>query len=214
MSAAPEKLASLRHLLAGRFPSGAPRPAGTTLASGVPQLDAETGGLPLGALTEIACPAPSCGSHLLLGQLLASTRLSRARVALVDATDGFDPGSFAEDLLAHLVWVRCSSAAQALGATDLLVRDANLGLVVVDLRHVPAAELNRIPTAHWYRLQRAVEPAPLAGLVITPLACVPSARLRLELASRLEATAFDQERAGLAAALVPVVRRQRLQAAG
>lgn len=214
MSAAPEKLASLRHLLAGRFPAGAPRPAGATLASGVPQLDAETGGLPLGALTEIACPVPSCGSQLLLGQLLASTRLSRARVALVDGTDGFDPGSFAEDLLAHLVWVRCSGAAQALGAADLLVRDANLGLVVVDLRHVPAAELNRIPTAHWYRLQRAVEPAPLAGVVITPLACVPSARLRLELASSLEHTAFDQERPGLAAALAPVVRRQRLQAAG
>lgn len=214
MSAAPEKLASLRHLLAGRFPTGAPRAAGAVLPSGVRSLDAETGGLPLGALTEIACPAPSCGSQLLLGQLLATTRLSRTRVALVDGTDGFDPASFAEDLFAHLVWVRCSGAAQALGAADLLVRDANLGLVIVDLRHVPSAELNRIPTAHWYRLQRAVEPAPLAALIITPLACVPSARWRLELSSSLEPAAFDQERATLASALAPVVRRQRLQAAG
>src|SRR5581483_7513747 len=103
---APEKLAALRHLLAERFPT-APRPAVRSLHTGLAAID-EAGGLPLSAVTEIVCAAPSCGSQLFLGQLLAATRASRTRVALVDSTDGFDPASFAPDLLAHLVWVRCA----------------------------------------------------------------------------------------------------------
>ncbi|MBI5693371.1 MAG: hypothetical protein HZC55_25110, partial [Verrucomicrobia bacterium] len=153
---APEKLAELRRLLATRFPTE-PRPAGRVLGTGIPALDAATGGLPLGALTEVVCAAPSCGGHLLLGQLLATTRRARLRVALIDGTNSFDPSSFAPDLLAHLVWVRCGTAecppgpppttsppplsgrnrpessatATALQAADLLVRDANLGLAIL-----------------------------------------------------------------------------------
>src|SRR4051812_15629270 len=115
MAAAPEKLAALRHLLAERFPS-APRHPGRVLPTGIPALDALTGGLPLSAVTEIVCAAPSCGGHLLLGQLLALTRTTRARVALVDGTDSFDPCSFSEDLLAHLLWVRCTKTSEALSA--------------------------------------------------------------------------------------------------
>jgi hypothetical protein len=59
-----------------------------------------------------------------------------------------------------------------------------------------------------------VEPAPLAFVIITPVASVPSARLRLELAASLEPAAFDRERPALAAELAPLVRRQRLLAAG
>src|SRR5438046_957483 len=130
MAAAPERLTALRHLLAERFPT-ATRPPGRVLRTGLPSLDDATGGLPLSALTEVVCAAPSCGSHLFLGQLLATTRLTRTRIALIDSTDSFDPGSFDPDLLAHLVWVRCAGTTAALHAADLLARDANLGLVVL-----------------------------------------------------------------------------------
>jgi hypothetical protein len=220
MPAAPEKLATLRHLLAARFPTvrGAAGPCGglrTTrvLPTGIPALDEICGGLPLGAVTEIVCAAPSCGSHLLLGQLLATTRTTCIRLALIDSTDSFDPSSFAGDLLAHLVWVRCASTAAALGSADLITRDANLGLVFLDLRYAPEIDLRRTPATQWYRLQRAVEPADLALVVTTPRAFVPSAQLRLMLPISHAATALGHERRALTAELTPVLQRQRLHAA-
>lgn len=213
MAAAPEKLAALRRQLAERFPT-VPRMVGRVLPTGIPTLDQATGGLPLSAVTELVCAAPSCGSHLLLGQLLASTRATRTRVALIDSTDSFDPTSFPEDLLAHLVWVRCATTTAALNAADLLARDANLGLVFLDLRRAPAADLRRTPATHWYRLQRAVEPSDLALVVATPRASVPSAQLRLQLATSQDANALEQERPRLITELAPALQRQRVQAAG
>ncbi|MSU50260.1 MAG: hypothetical protein EXS37_14435 [Opitutus sp.] len=220
MSTAPERLASLRQQLAGRFPT-VPCTTGPfdglranrVLPTGIPALDHATGGLPFGAVTEIVCTGPSCGGHLLLGQLLTVTRATRTRVALIDSTDSFDPASFPEDLLAHLVWVRCANTVAALNAADLLTRDANLGLVVLDLRRAPLADLRRTPTNQWYRLQRAVEPADLALVVETPHATVPSAQLRFELATLHTVNALDRERSFLTAELAPKLQRQRLQAA-
>jgi hypothetical protein len=211
MATAPEILAGLRRQLAARFPT-APRVAARALRTGLAAIDDAAGGLPLGAVTEIVGAAPSCGSHLLLEQLLAATRATRTRVALVDATDSFDPASFPVDLLAHLVWIRCTPAT-ALAATDLLTRDANLGLVVLDLRHATDRELRRTPATFWYRLQRAVEPTDLALVVITPRATVPSAQLRFTLNTSHAATAFAHERPALSTALSPALQRQRLQIA-
>lgn len=208
--AAPEKLAALRHLLAERFPS-VPRTAGRVLPTGIPAIDDLAGGLPLSAVTELVCAAPSCGSQLLLGQLLAVTRASGLRLALVDGTDSFDPGSHPPDLLASLVWVRCHRTAQALQAADLLTRDTNLGLVVLDLRHAPLAELRKTPATQWYRLQRAVEPTDLALLVPTPRALVASAHLRVALEQSHGVDVFEQERPLLATRLSPAVQRQRIQ---
>jgi hypothetical protein len=213
MSAAPNKLAELRHLLAERFPT-VPRTIGRVLPIDIPGIDDATGGLPLSTITEIVCAAPSCGGHLLLGQLLAATRATRTRVALIDSTDSFDPGSFDDDLLVHLVWVRCSGTAAALHAADLLARDANLGLVVLDLRRAPETELRRTPATQWYRLQRAVEPTDLALVVETPRASVPSAQVRFQLSASHAPDALDRERAHLTAELAPTLQRQRVAAAG
>lgn len=210
MAATPEKLAEIRRKLAKDFPS-AQRAFGRALAVGVPSIDRASGGLPLGAVTEFVCGAPSCGSHLLIGELLAATRAHRIRTALVDAADCFDPCSFPPDLLVHLVWVRCT-AATALPAADLLARDANLGLVILDLGYAAEAELRRTPSTAWYRLQRAVEPAELALVVLTPRPSVPSAQLRFVLDKSHAAAALTAERPALAAALAPVLQRQRLQA--
>lgn len=212
MATAPEKLAALRHLLAERFPT-APRTAGRQLQTGLAAIDDVTGGLPLSALTEIVCAAPSCGGHLLLGHLLQLTRTARQRVALVDSTDSFDPGSFEPDLLAHLVWVRCATTANALSAADLLARDANLSLVFLDLRRAPDADLRRTPATQWYRLQRAVEPTDVALVVATPRPSVPSAQLRFMLQGSQSFTALETERRELTRRLEPTLQRQRVQAA-
>lgn len=212
MATTPNKLATLRLLLAERFPTTA-RSHGRTLLTGIPSLDHATGGLPLGAITEIIGTAPSCGSMLVLGQLLLATRATRTRLALIDASDSFDPASFNEDLLSHLVWVRCTGQAAALQAADLLIRDANLGLVVLDLRRIPARDLRATPAQHWYRLQRAVELSDLALIITTPGATVPSAQVRFELNTPHPLDALDGERAKLTTALAPTPQRQRLHTA-
>lgn len=218
MAATPEKLAALRRQLAERFSAAPARPV-RPLRTGLPGLDEITGGIPRAAVTELACAGPTCGSHLFLGQLLAVARAGCARVALIDAADSFDPESLPADLLAHLVWVRCPRAADpvakttatalALQAADLLARDANFSLVVLDLRRAPEAELRRIPGPLWYRLQRAVEPTDLALLVVTPRASVPSAQLRLVLEAPAGPAALGDGRDALAARLAPAVHRQR-----
>ena len=209
MATAPEILADLRRRLAERYPT-APRFAARALRTGLAAIDDATGGLPLGAVTELVCAAPSCGSQLFLDQLLAVTRAARQRVALVDGADCFDPASHAADLLAHLVWIRCAGTATALQAADLLARDANLALVVLDLCGATETELRCTPATQWYRLQRAVEPADLALVVITPRAAVPSAQLRLILNAPHSAAALELERPALAATLAPTLQRQRL----
>jgi hypothetical protein len=213
MAAAPDKFAALRRQLAERFPT-VPRTLGRVLSTGIAAVDRVAGGLPLSAITEIICAAPSCGGQLLIGQLLAATRSTRTRVALIDSSDSFDPASFDEDLLAHLVWVRCASTTAALSAADLLARDANLGLVILDLRRASEADLRRTPSTQWYRLQRAVEPTDLALVVETPHATVPSAQIRFQLATSHEPVALERERISLIHELAPTLQRQRVQAAG
>lgn len=210
----PEKLAALRHLLAERFPSVPTDPFGgapaRVLTTGISAIDRFAGGLPISAITEVACMAPSCGSQILIGQLLTVTRATRTRVALIDANDSFDPCSFEEDDLAHIVWVRCRAMGDALQATDLLARDANLGLVILDLRLRAELEVRRTPAMQWYRLQRAVEPADLALVIITPSACIPCAQLRLALTASHSSAAFQREFQVNALNLTPAVQRQRV----
>lgn len=211
--AASEKLAELRCRLAARFPT-TPRISGRVLPTGLHSLDDAAGGLPLGALTEIVCAAPSCGSCLLLASLLHCTRTARVRLALVDSADSFDPASFPPDLLAHLLWVRGKSATpsstdDALASADLLARDANLGVVVLDLRCEPAASLRRTPSTTWYRLQRAIEPTDLALVVLSPSATVPCAQLRFVLNTSHTSDALELERPSLTNALTPTLQRRR-----
>jgi len=212
MSAPVTTLSSLRQLLAERFPQAA-RTDSRVLTTGIPAIDESVGGLPCGALTEIVCAAPSCGSQLLLGELMRSTRETCGRVALVDAHDSFDPQSWPEDWLLHLVWVRCSDIAVALQASDILARDANFQLLVLDARLAPLHELRRTPASFWYRLQRAVEPADLAMVVFTPKATVASAELRLQLGKSHGFSGLEETRPSLALGLTPVLQRQRLTAA-
>jgi hypothetical protein len=88
------------------------RPAPEMVSSGIPAIDALTGGLPRGCLTEICGPASSGRTTLLLAALAAATRRGEF-CAVVDASDALDPDSAvaAGVELDRLLWVRCGESS-------------------------------------------------------------------------------------------------------
>src|ERR1039457_1719606 len=138
------------------------RPSPECVPSGVFSIDAATGGLPRGCLTEIFGPASSGRTSLLLSILAQATHREEV-CALVDAEDAFDPASAgaAGVHLDRLLWVRSANNAEhALKAADLLIQGGGFGLVVLDLGDTPPATARRISLASWFRLRRAVEHTP------------------------------------------------------
>lgn len=179
------------------------RPAPKTASSGIAQIDALTGGLPRGCLTEVCGPDSSGRTSLLLSALRAAT-LREEICTLIDVSDAFDPHSAAAAgvNLERLLWIRCNAHSsssysshrrrpaqsieewerrrredpveQALRATDLLLQSSGFGLVVIDLAGVPLKIARRIPLTTWFRFQRAVENTPTIFLVIAEQACAQS----------------------------------------
>ena len=193
--AAANSLVDLRKLLAERFPQRTAA-AATLLSSGVAALDEISGGgLPKSAITELVSPNTSAGSASLIHALLQNAEQNNQFVALIDGRDSFDPGSFTNSFLRHLLWVRCQKAFDAIKAADLLLRDGNFPLVIVDLVLNPPEELRKIPQTSWYRLQRLVETVPTTCLVLTRQSIVSSAQLKLVLETRWTLAALEDENA-------------------
>jgi hypothetical protein len=171
----------LRQLLAERFPVAAPR-HGLAFSTGVPPLDeALGGGLAKGVLTEISTPPDTAGALTVLNAILCESARERRPIALIDGGDGFDPQPLDPAVLAHLLWVRCRNTAEFFKAADLILRDGNLPIVLLDLRGSARAELKKIPNTTWYRLQRIVGQSAVACLIATPWFMVSSAQTRVEI---------------------------------
>ena len=199
------------------------RPAPETASSGIAQIDALTGGLPRGCLTEVCGPESSGRTTVMLAAIAAVTRREEI-CALIDASDALDPHSAtaAGVNLERLLWVRCGSHAQssalsrkrrqafsleererrrmedpveqALRATDLLLQSSGFGMVAIDLAGVPLKMARRIPLTTWFRFRRAVENTPTLLLVTGTQACAQScATLSLEL-SRQSSEVSRQEK--------------------
>src|SRR6266446_4250846 len=174
-------IVDLRNLLAERFPH-VPAPAGRLLITGLSFLDrAIGGGFSQGGITEIISPHVSAGSASLICALLQAAQRNGYFLALIDGRDSFDPQPLGNACLRHLLWVRCTSAFEAIKAADLLLRDGNFRLVIVDLVLNAGEELRKIPQTSWYRLQRLVEATPTAFLVLTRHSIISSAQLKLSL---------------------------------
>src|SRR6185312_8831414 len=105
--------ALLHHQFANLLAPWQVRPAPDLVPTGIPPLDAATGGLPRGALTEIVGP-PSSGRTSLLFSVLAQAAARREFCALVDAADAFSPhaAAAAGADLTRLLWVRCAHNAE------------------------------------------------------------------------------------------------------
>jgi hypothetical protein len=161
--------------LAGITPASrlAVRPAPEMVSSGIAAMDALTGGLPRGCLTEICGPASSGRTTVLLAALAAATRRGEF-CAVVDAGDALDPQSAAAAgvELDRLLWVRCGESSpqkcleQLLRAADLLLESGGFGLIALDLGDVPPQTARHIPLTTWFRFRRAVEHTPTVLLAV------------------------------------------------
>ena len=190
-----DKIVDLRKLLAERFPPTATSRA-ARLRTGLAFLDdAVEGGFPQGAITEIVSPHLSAGSATLIAALIAAAQRDSYFVALIDGRDSLSPDSLGNDCLRHLLWVRCTKAADAIKAADLLLRDGNFPLVIVDLVLNAADQLRKIAQTSWYRLQRLVESTSSACVVFDRRSMVASARLKLVLETQWTLANLDSENA-------------------
>jgi len=163
------------------------RPVPEMVSSGIAPMDALTGGLPRGCLTEICGPASSGRSTLMLAAIAAATQRGEF-CAVVDASDALDPQSAAAAGidLDRLLWVRCGENSpqrhgdtekknlkskfdedrsnshdhrleQLLRITDLLLESGGFGMIALDLGDLPPQTARRIPLATWFRFRRTVE---------------------------------------------------------
>jgi len=190
---ASNKLIDLRKLLAERFPH-LTSPTTSTLPTNSDFLDRVSGGgLPKSAITELITPKQSAGSASFIHALLQSAQRDRHFVALIDGSDSFDPGSSDNAAFQHLLWVRCHKAFDAIKAADLLLRDGNFPLVIVDLVLNTPDELRKIQQTSWYRLQRLVEAVPTACLIINRQGMVASAQLKIVLENSWTLEALERE---------------------
>ena len=155
-----------------------------TLSTGITEIDALTGGLPRGAISEIFGPASSGRTSLMLSMLAYATTHEET-CAVVDTNDVFAPtaATAAGVDLERLLWVRCAGNLEhAFKATDLLLHAGGFGLVILDLGDVAGKDARRIITSWWYRFRRTVEDKPTVIMVISEEACTRScAALTLEL---------------------------------
>src|SRR5215470_1801478 len=139
---------------------------------GLEEIDALTGGLPRGGLTEIVGLASSGRTGLALAVLAAMT--AREEVcAWVDAQDAFDPRSaqLAGADLERLLWTRCHNIEQTLRAADLLIHSGGFGMVVLDLSDVAPRIVRRVPLSFWFRFRRAVEHTPTVLVLLEQESC-------------------------------------------
>jgi hypothetical protein len=193
--AASVKIIDLRKLLAERFPH-VPATAATRLVTGLAFLDQGIGGgLPRGAITEVISPRKSAGSASFIHALIDVAYRDNYFMALIDGRDSFDPCGLNNASLRHLLWVRCLKGSEGIKAADLLLRDANFPLVIIDLMLNSPAELRKIPQTNWYRLQRLVELAPTVCLVLTRYEMVDSAQLKLVLESSWNLETLEKQNA-------------------
>src|SRR5882724_1643878 len=190
----------LRQMLKERFPglrtnaeefSPDTRPLWPT---GLRQIDdLLQGGFAKGALTEIVAERRSAGSALFACLLLRQAAQAGQIVAFVDGADSLEVTQLEETVLSRLLWVRCCSATEALKAIDLLLRDGNVPLVLLDIAINPEKQLRTIPATTWYRLQRLIEETSTVCVVFTPRVMVSPARDRIFLHGAFSLENLEQD---------------------
>lgn len=209
-----DKIIHLRSLLRERFPTATtasysytssdstPPSAAAAISPdfplGVSWLDAldDGRGLARGTLAEIVCRRRGGGAGTLIGALVqASATAARGYpLALIDGADSFDAASLSDSAAAaarlcrSLLWVRCRHRIDlAIKAADLLLRDGNLPVVLLDLQLCRIRELRQgVPggASAWHRLRSLAEKTGTIFLTFTPEPIVPAAPWRLELDHR------------------------------
>lgn len=199
-----DKIIQLRQVLAEKFPhlraQCSPASASSTWATGLLQIDTSPwGGLPKGALSELVAGGRSTGGATVIQALMDRAAGERQIITFVDGNDSLDVTQIAPATLARLLWIRARGAVEALKAADLVLRDQNLGFIIVDLGFNNRAELRRIPATTWYRFQRLLEDNGAICLVVTPQRIVLPAKLQITLQGESSLAGLEAERETLLA---------------
>jgi recombination protein RecA len=156
------------------------RPRPEMLSSGIAEVDAITGGIPRGCLSEICGPASSGKTSVLLAAIAAATRREETCV-LVDASDSFDPESAAAAGVdfKKLLWVRCGELSSAIG------RRSSASNVSADDRRAKAEDfLFKRQKFNERRLEQVLKSTDLVlqsggfGMVALDLAGIPEKYVR------------------------------------
>ncbi|MCB1091787.1 MAG: hypothetical protein KDL87_09665 [Verrucomicrobiae bacterium] len=219
-----DKVIHLRSLLRERFPeahravqpvpAAAPAPLSPEAPAaflpdfplGVDLLDRldEGRGLARGTMTEIVSRRRGGGAGTLIAGLLqaAATAERRYPLALIDGADSFDPGGLSDApeaaaaLCRQLLWVRCRHRIdRAIQAADLLLRDGNLPVVLLDLQLCRIRDIRQgLPggPSAWHRLRSLAEKTGTLFLAFTPEPLIPSVAWRLELDQHWPLDALDR----------------------
>lgn len=219
----PANVIQLRQLLSEKFPHAhlpltRARADGTRCwATGLAPIDEPLlGGLPKGALAEFSGAKACSGSATLVREILSQAASRNEIAAFIDGNDSLDVTRIEERVLARLLWVRCRAADEALKAADLVLRDQNLPLVLLDLKWVPEKQLRKIPATVWYRFQRLAEETSAVCMVFTPRPIVSAAQTRIALNSAFSLDALETNSGELLAKLKLAIwdRRQSAESAG
>ena len=198
--------------LAGRFGDAfkiQQKPVVEMLSTGVSEVDALTGGLPRGAISEIFGPASSGRTSMMFSMLAYATTHDEV-CAVVDVNDTFAPTAAAAAGINfdRLLWIRCGGSLEnAFKAADLLLHAGGFGLVTLDMADVAGNEARRIISSWWYRFRRTVENKPTSILVMSEDACTRScAALTLELNGTPEWSQASIEQSNVVPMCKPVKR--------
>jgi hypothetical protein len=199
-------LAALRDLLNEKFPAVEVRPSGI-LPTGLADLDRIAGGLPQGVVTELV--GPTSGGALFVETMLNVLVRQRCFGALVEVGNSYNPEDSNPSALRRLLWVRSPSVVTAVKAVDLLLRDGNLRVLLLDLQTVSARELRSIPASTWHRFQRLVEVSNMALIVLNSQPVVEAAKVRIAIPRRWTLQAMRERRRHLLQRLSPQVFERR-----
>ena len=204
----PANIVAFRDFLRARFPEAHAEHGheAEIVDTGLSCLDAL--GVGRGTITEIVGPPRGSGTGVLLAALLQRDATVTELTALVDGSDAFDPWSVPAEALERLLWVRCREPAQAVRATDLLLRDGNIPLVLLDLQLHSLRAVQGLPSSVWHRLRLLAEKSGTSLCAFTPVRTVTCARTRLVVNHRFRLDDQYVALPVLAAQLRPQVDRQ------
>jgi hypothetical protein len=187
------RMEALRALVAEKFPQSPRRQEGR-LPIGCKAFD-QKGGFLRGAVTEVC--GSIAGGVLLLAAVVNTAMRDGFFVGLIDAANSFEPSDWNDEHLSRILWVMSGAAGPAIKAADILLRDGNLPVVILDLQMLPMSQLQCIPASTWHRFQRVIEPTATVLTVMTPQPVVEGAAARMAIRTDLTLDAMHLPRPAL-----------------
>lgn len=140
-------------------------------------------GIPRGAITEMTGKG-SVGVSTTVLEMLREFLHQDLYCAYIDVSGSLDVVRAHENgvALERMLWIRGSGELDAcLTVTDLLVQAGGFGVIVLDIKDIPARQLNQVPQAYWHKLRLALEPTASICFVLSDQGVVKSsAALTLE----------------------------------